>query len=284
VASGLIERDPTGASPAPTEDPPSAVADGLPPCPYRELLTGLTHDLKNPLALIRGGAQLLDRRLRRPEPIGRAAVRAGLAQIEAASARMNLLLDDLLDAVSFGTEGAPVRPSSPVDLVRLARQAAARHQCTTERHVVRVESEEEVVAGFWDTARLERVLANLLSNALKFSPEGGEVLVTIRRRGRWVDLAVRDRGLGIPAADVGRVFDPFHRAGNVVGRVAGTGLGLPGVRRMVEAHGGTVDLTTREGVGTTVVVHLPGHDAPGTSAASPRDLAGAPDGSGPGGG
>jgi hypothetical protein len=116
VPSGLIERDPSGASPAQTESGSSVGADGLPPCPYRELLTMLTHDLKNPLALIRGGTQLLDRRLSRPRPIGPAAVRAGLAQIEAASTRMNLLLDDLLDAVSFGAELAPVRPSRPVDL------------------------------------------------------------------------------------------------------------------------------------------------------------------------
>jgi signal transduction histidine kinase len=241
------------------------VADERPPSPpdqpagraYRALLGGLAHDIKNPLAVVRAGAQLLDRRLSRPVPVDPTVLRAGLKQIENASNRMTLLLDDLLDALAAGTGGHPVVARRPVDLVRLARQVAERYQSTTDQHAVRVESRAETVVGSWDPGRLERVLANLLSNALKFSPDGGEVVVAVRADGDWAELTVRDQGLGIPAAEVDRIFDPFHRCGNVVGRVSGTGLGLPGVRQTVEAHGGSIGVETREGVGTTLRVRLP---------------------------
>jgi signal transduction histidine kinase len=248
------------------ERPPTAPDDPA-ACAYRALLADLAHDLKNPLAVVRGGAQLLNRRLGRPEPVDPTDLRDGLTQIENASTRMTLLLDELLDAVATGAGGHPIVARRTVDLVRLARQVAARYQSTTEQHVVRVESDADAVVGVWDPGRLERVLANLLSNALKFSPDGGEVVVAVRSDGGWAELAVRDQGLGIPAAEVDRVFDPFHRCGNVVGRVAGTGLGLPGVRQIVEAHGGSIAVATREDVGTTLRVRLP--IAP-TAASAPR--------------
>jgi len=224
---------------------------------YRALIGDLAHDLRNPLAVVRGGAQLLKRRLGRPEPVDQATIQEGLAQIEDASARMTLLLDDLLEAVATGAGGHPVVALRPTDLVRLARQAAARYRSTTERHVIRVESDADAVVGFWDPDRLERVLANLLSNALKFSPDGGDVVVAVRPHDGWAELSVSDQGLGIPAAEVERVFDPFHRCGNVVGVVAGTGLGLPAVRQIVETHGGSITIETREGAGTTFRIRLP---------------------------
>jgi signal transduction histidine kinase len=224
---------------------------------HRALLADLVHDLKNPLSVVRGGAQMLSRRLNGVEPVDPAVVRDGLAQIEHASTRMTLLLDDLLDALAVGAGGHPVLARRPVDLVRLARQIAARYQSTTEQHVVRMESGADTVVGFWDPGRLERVLANLLSNALKFSPNGGEVVVAVRPDGDRAELSVRDHGLGIPAAEVDRIFDPFHRCGNVVGRVPGTGLGLPGVRQIVDAHGGSIAVETAEGLGTTFRVRLP---------------------------
>jgi two-component system sensor histidine kinase MtrB len=224
---------------------------------YRALLADLAHDLRNPLAVVRGGAQLLNRRLSRPGSVDPATIREGLVQIEDASARMTLLLDDLLDAVAVGAGGQPVVALRPTDLVRLARQAAARYRSTTERHVIRVASDADTLVGFWDPGRLERVFANLLSNALKFSPDGGEIVVEVQTHDGWAELSVSDQGLGIPAAEVDRVFDPFHRCGNVVGVVAGTGLGLPGVRQIVEAHGGSIAVETREGAGTTFRIRLP---------------------------
>ena len=111
-----------------------------------------------------------------------------------------------------------------------------------------------------DRLRLEQVLVNLLSNAVKYSPEGGEVGVAVRREERagapWARLAVSDRGIGVPAADLPHLFEPYRRAANV-GAVEGEGLGLAGARQIVEQHGGTIAVESREGEGTTVTVGLP---------------------------
>jgi signal transduction histidine kinase len=104
---------------------------------------------------------------------------------------------------------------------------------------------------------VERVVANLVSNAIKYSPGGGDVRVELAAEAGWAVLRVQDQGVGIPAADLPRVFEQFHRAANVAGRIGGTGLGLAGARHIVEQHGGSIALESQEGVGTTVTVRLP---------------------------
>ena len=101
------------------------------------------------------------------------------------------------------------------------------------------------------------MLANLLSNAVKFSPGGGEIVVEVARRPGWAVLAVRDRGVGVPRAEIRRVFERYRRGSNVAGAISGTGLGLVGARAIVEQHGGTISLASQEGRGTTVTVCLP---------------------------
>jgi protein-histidine pros-kinase len=210
-----------------------------------QVLAVVSHDLKNPLAAIVGWAQHMQRRLaqwRTPE-----AERLGkpLTQITAVTSRMRSLELD----------------RHPTDLVALARQAAAQHRETSEQHRIQIEAAVPALTGHWDAARLERVLDNLLSNAIKYSPEGGEIRLSIAREdtehGPWAVLAVEDDGLGIPAAEVPRVFDQFHRGSNVVGRIAGTGIGLATTRQVVQQHGGTIGVDSREGVGTRFTVRLP---------------------------
>jgi signal transduction histidine kinase len=108
-------------------------------------------------------------------------------------------------------------------------------------------------------------VANLLANAIKYSPSGGDVLISVDVEDRWAVLAVRDDGMGIPASDLPHVFERFHRGSNVA-RLSGTGLGLAGAKDIVEQHGGTISVMSTEGRGTTVVVRLPlasGLDAAG---------------------
>jgi signal transduction histidine kinase len=100
-----------------------------------------------------------------------------------------------------------------------------------------------------------------VENAIKYSPAGGDVVVRVSRvedgDGSWAALDVADQGIGIPEADLGRVFERFHRGSNVVGRVLGTGIGLAGVRDIVEQQGGSAEVESQEGTGTTVSVRLP---------------------------
>lgn len=101
------------------------------------------------------------------------------------------------------------------------------------------------------------MLVNLISNALKYSPDGGDVRVRLRRDGDVVELTVSDEGIGIAPADQKRLFQPFSRTEAARQRASGTGLGLYITQRIVREHGGTIDLFSEPGKGTTVTVRLP---------------------------
>jgi signal transduction histidine kinase len=123
-------------------------------------------------------------------------------------------------------------------------------------------AEAAALMGPWDEFKLERVIGNLVDNALKYSPPESKVEVRLRKVAdekdrEWAVVDVADRGVGIPAEEVERVFDRFQRASNVADSVPGTGLGLASVRHIVEQHGGTVNVTSLEGQGATFTVRLP---------------------------
>ena len=116
---------------------------------------------------------------------------------------------------------------------------------------------EATLVGSWHRMRLERAVANVLGNALKYSRPGSRVVLSTEREGRWAVLRVRDRGVGIPAGELARVCEPFYRASNVAHRFPGSGLGLASVHGVAEAHGGTVSVDSEVGIGTTVTLRLP---------------------------
>jgi len=113
------------------------------------------------------------------------------------------------------------------------------------------------IVGELDCQRLERVLLNLLTNAVKYSPDGGDVEITVAKDGPVAVLAVRDSGIGIPAADLPHIFERFYRASNVGDQQRGTGLGLAGVQQIVEQHGGQIRAASGPGAGSTFTVRLP---------------------------
>jgi signal transduction histidine kinase len=227
-----------------------------------EILASISHDLKTPITSIRGHAQLLARRLARGQELGTGDLVAGLGRIERATTQMTGMIDELLDVARLQT-GRPLELHRvPTDLVTVARNALADAQQTTDQHTLRFECTESSVRGVLDGPRLERVLGNLLGNAVKYSPDGGDVVLTLVRdetspSGVWAELRVRDHGIGIPATELPHVFERFYRASNVSGRIRGTGIGLAGARQIVEQHGGTISVHSREGQGTTVTVRLP---------------------------
>jgi signal transduction histidine kinase len=113
------------------------------------------------------------------------------------------------------------------------------------------------LVGVLDAVRLARVLDNLLDNAVKYSPRGGTVEVTIAREDGLAVLSVADHGEGIPAADLPHIFERYRRGRNVEGRIPGTGIGLAGVQRIVELHDGTISVDSQVGGGTTFTLRLP---------------------------
>ena len=225
-----------------------------------EFLSALAHDLKNPLTTVRGQTQLLLRRLRRGETPELDRLQPALEGIDVAAARMNRLLDELGDIMRLRAGDEIELRREQTDLVALARRTAEEHDRIAERHAIRVETREAALTGFWDGPRLERVLGNLLGNAIKYSPDGGEITVRIARAetasAAMAVFSVEDRGVGIPASDLHLVFERFRRAGNVES-FAGSGIGLAGARRIVELHGGTIAVRSVEGAGSTFTVRLP---------------------------
>jgi signal transduction histidine kinase len=225
-------------------------------------LSSVAHDLKSPLAAIKGNAQLLQRQLARRGPSGatdQMAVR--LAMIDATATRMTRMLNELLDLTRLQM-GRPLDlDSRPTDLVALARQIAAEYQQGHEQHQIRVEAAVPELIGAWDEARLERVLRNLVGNAIKYSPEGGEVALEVAPEdgaaGPWAVVVVQDHGVGIPAGDVPHIFERFRRGQNVAERISGTGIGLASARQIVQQHGGTIAVVSQEGHGSTFTVRLP---------------------------
>src|SRR5581483_1196774 len=117
------------------------------------------------------------------------------------------------------------------DIVGLARRVAEMHQRASRLHRVVVEASPDALWGTWDAARLERSIDNLVGNAIKYSPEGGEVTLRLWEEDGDAVVRVADQGLGIPEKDLGRVFERFHRGANVAGRISGTGIGLASVQQ-----------------------------------------------------
>jgi signal transduction histidine kinase len=228
-----------------------------------EFLASASHDLKNPLASIKATAQLLQRRLERFGIDDLDRFRDGLQRVDSIATRAAEQVEELLDLARMQM-GRPLDlDSQPLDLVALANDVVIEQQQTTDRHVLRVESAEQRVVGTFDSTRLRRLLTNLVDNAIKYSPEGGPVIVRVQEAAAYgVLVEVEDRGVGIPAADQGRIFERFQRASNVEGRISGTGIGLASARHIVESHNGHIEVESQEGSGTVFRVRLPLASAP----------------------
>ncbi len=224
-----------------------------------EYLAAVSHDLAAPLTLIKSRAQLL-RIAARTGRAGASQLDEGLGHIEANTSRMGRMLNELRDLIRLQAgEGLPLA-RRPTDLVALAKALSAEYALLSlsRRHTVRVEATQDELVGDWDGYRIERVLGNLLANAVKYS-DAGEVVVRVARApGNWAVLEVQDQGIGIPSDELARVFEPFRRATNArEAEIPGSGIGLAVSRRIVEQHGGTIDIASEVGRGTVVTVRLP---------------------------
>lgn len=270
-ATGQLQ--PVLASSAPLFDDAGAVTGGVvvfqDMSPIKDMehqqdafLATVFHDLKNPLAAISVRAQVLQREAARVSPPGETRLLDGLQAIRDLVTRSTSTLDDLLDVTRMQM-GRPLELRRQlVDVGALARQVANEHQRGTRRHTIQVDAPDDHPAtGFWDPTRLTRVLDNLVSNAVKYSPNGGTIQLEVTSREGAAMVQVRDEGIGIPAAELPRVFERFYRGSNVSGQIQGNGLGLAGARHIVERLGGTLSAESVEGTGSTFTLRLP-LDAP----------------------
>ena len=167
------------------------------------------------------------------------------------------MIDDLLD-VSRLESGQLTIERVPLDLSSVARRVVEQLQPTLAQHTITLHTPEAPALVTGDVGRLEQVLQNLLGNALKYSPQGGPIVVQVERRDTDVQVTVTDRGIGIPAEALPNLFRRFYRAENGQAQhIRGSGIGLYVVNEIVKLHGGRVEAQSTEGQGSTVTISLP---------------------------
>ncbi len=211
-----------------------------------------SHEFRTPLAVILSSAELLEAYGERWVPTKRSD---HYGRIKGAVGTMRELLDAVL-VIGKSDAGKLECKPGPLDVGRFLREAIDAIASTSLRHEVRTDIAEPLPSAEIDEKLANHVITNLLSNAVKYSPAGGVVRVKAKADGKDLVLEVADRGIGIGRADRARLFESFHRGANV-GTIPGTGLGLAVVKRAVTAHGGSIDVRSEEGEGTTFIVRLP---------------------------
>jgi two-component system OmpR family sensor kinase len=217
----------------------------------RRFAADASHELRTPLTSISGYAQMLEEwGLRDPQ-----TAREGVAAIRRESERMQRLVEGLL-ALTRGDEGAPLEIEDH-DLAAVAEEAArtARTAADGETTVEYLPTQRPVNAPF-DRNRIRQVASILLDNAVKYTPDGGRITVTVRETDGWAGLEVSDTGIGIPEDQLPLIFDRFYRADKARAS-SGAGLGLSIARQIAEAHGGRIEVESTPGEGSTFTLLLP---------------------------
>ena len=228
-----------------------------------QFLSIVSHELRTPLTPLKALAQLQLGRLRRAQQSGSAmdleALERNLESIERQVDRMNGLVNDLL-SVSRAERGTLEMERVPFDLAAEVRDVVGRYVAATReegRHSFALDS-PETLRYDGDQSRIDQLLMNVIGNAVKYSPRGGQVAVRLARRNGAAEIVIRDEGIGIRADDVSRLGAAFTRGSGKAATFAGMGIGLHVAKLVAEGHGGTLELESDgEDKGTTVRVRLP---------------------------
>jgi PAS domain S-box-containing protein len=210
------------------------------------------HELKTPVTIMKGYAQALQRKGADLSPERRRMLDA----IDRGSDRIDRLVNDLLD-ISRLQDGQLQLAKEPIDLASLVNDVVDRMAAGAPNHQLRVVSDAPAMV-LGDRSRLEKVVATVVDNAIRYSPHGGKVDVEVGRRDRDAVVHVIDRGVGIPREHQGRVFQRFYRAHtNTPHDYGGMGIGLYISREIISRHGGKMEFESVEGVGSTFSFSLP---------------------------
>ncbi len=218
----------------------------------QRLVADVSHELRTPLTTIQGNLDLL-RRGAADDPTMRSEA---LAAIEDQTARMRRLVADLLLLAQADAGLKLHRQPVELDTLLLDIYRQAQVMARNTGVTVRLGAEDQaIVEG--DADRLRQLLLNLTDNAIKYTPAGGEVTLTLHRDDDWVAIGVEDTGVGIAAEDLPHIFERFYRADRSRARPGGSGLGLSIAHWIAQAHGGELTVTSEPGRGSTFTLHLP---------------------------
>ncbi|MBV8713771.1 MAG: GAF domain-containing protein [Chloroflexi bacterium] len=233
-----------------------------------EMLSVASHDLKTPVTVIRSDAQLMRREIAR-KTTSLEEVDDGLRTIVRQTDRLSKLLSLLLDVSRIDAGRFEIAPSQ-VDLGRLASTTLAEVQATTDEHLLELHVSGQPT-GYWDERRLQQVLLNLLTNAIKYSPKNTPIAVDIRAERKSVTVSVIDRGIGLAPDESVHVFERFFRARSTR-RLEGSGLGLYICQSIVAAHGGRIWVESAgSGKGSVFRFTLPRSNTHHRATANPRE-------------
>jgi signal transduction histidine kinase len=218
-----------------------------------QFLAGVAHDLRNPLSALKLSANLLTRGATLPPE---EKVRQTLTRIVNQVEHLNRMVDDLLDRTRIEAGNLELRLEE-CDLRGLVSEVVELHRPASPQHELELTLPPEPLPIRCDGTRLGQVLTNLVSNAVKYSPEGGRIRIHLGQEGARAVLAVSDEGIGIAEEDQQRIFEPFKRSKSPRADIPGVGLGLSVARQLVLAHGGDIQVESRLGAGSTFRVRLP---------------------------
>jgi NtrC-family two-component system sensor histidine kinase KinB len=220
----------------------------------KDLFLAITsHELRTPITVVQGYASTL---LTHWEQLADDERRESVERIYERTKSLAALVEQLLLGSRAGLL-VPSRVGVPFDLAGMLHTAVAGFAAVTGRHQLVVDVSPDLPLALGDPSSIEIVIGQLLENAVKYSPEGGQVTVRARRDGAELVVTVSDRGIGIPAGEYSRIFERFHQVGGERRRFGGVGLGLYIVQRLLEAQGGAVRAYPRDGGGTSLDVVLP---------------------------
>jgi signal transduction histidine kinase len=231
-----------------------ATALGARPQAQMAFLAGVAHDLRNPLGALATAVELIP-----PDgPPGPSALTRTMGIVKRQLARLNRMVDDLLDTTKIEAGQLELKLDEH-DLRALVDEVVQLFVPIATEHDIEVSLCAEPLPVRCDAMRVEQVVSNLLSNALKYSPDAPRIEIEVYRDGDDGVVCVNDHGIGISEADQRLLFEPFRRAGLSKETIPGVGLGLFVVRRIVEAHDGRIELHSALGRGARFIVRLPLH-------------------------
>lgn len=220
-----------------------------------EFLTMASHELRTPLTALLGMSHLLEQRIEQEDRGGDRFTR-GIKIIARQATRLKRLIDQMFDLSRVETDHLDLNIQQ-FDLSPVVARVVEESRTLLQRHTIELTHPESLLID-GDEDRLEQVLQNLVYNAIKYSPDGGTISVSVAAREQTVEIDIADPGIGIPDAAQEHVFKRFYRAGNTARRnISGLGIGLYIVREIIQRHGGTISFCSTEGQGTTFKISLP---------------------------
>ena len=228
----------------------------------RNFVSMASHEFRTPLTIIDGHARRLVK-IKDSVTADEIGERAG--KVRAAVLRLTHLIDNLLNSARLIDGGAaPYFHPAEMDMAALLHEVCQVHREMTPGAQITEQLAQTPMPMAGDAKLLFQVFSNVLSNAVKYSPHGGAIAVAAEVAAGDAVVRISDRGIGIPAADLDRLFERYHRGSNVSG-IVGTGVGLYLVKMAVELHGGRVEVDSKEGDGARFTIRLPLRPAPGTN-------------------